>query len=177
MEGGGEPSAGKTGLDPWIRFAMVFAILGIASEVYYYAALLDSPLLDTYLTGLSYVSGQILNALGYEVEVFGSSIWDGEFMIDIAPECDAVQLTTLLASGIIAFPAPLGLKLFGLVAAIGWLQAVNFTRIVSLYFIGAHFEEAIFRTAHEVVWPVVLILATVATWVTWARWIGERGER
>jgi exosortase/archaeosortase family protein len=97
-------------------------------------------------------------------------------MIDIAPECDAVQLQALLASAIVSFPAGLRHKGIGLVVTISWLQAVNFARIVTLYFIGSHFDEEIFHTAHEVVWPILLILITMATWVLWARWVGDRND-
>jgi len=150
-------------------------VLGIGSEILYFGVLLGSDALAVYLETLSGVSGLILNAMGQDVDIVETSIWNGNFLIDIAPECDAVQLQALLASAIFSFPASLRHKGIGLVATISWLQLVNYVRIVSLYFLGSHFDEAVFRSAHEVVWPIVLILVTVATWVLWARWVGEHG--
>ena len=105
-----------------------------------------------------------------------TSIWNGYFLIDITPECDAVQLQALLASAIVSFPASRRHKGLGLQVTISWLQAVNFVRIVSLYFIGSHFDEDVFHSSHEVVWPILLILIAIATWVLWARWVGEHGD-
>ena len=167
------PTTPRTGLDPWVRFTGLFAILAIATEILYYAWILGSPALDIYLSLLASVSGLILNVVGQDVEVVGTSIWNGAFMVDIAPECDAIQLCTLLMSAIIAFPAQLGKKLIGLLIGLSWLQIVNFTRIASLYFVGAHFAESTFRNAHEVVWPVVLIIVTMLTWIAWARRLGD----
>ena len=163
-------------MDPWVRFAALFAVLGIGSEILYFGFLLGSEALGLYLETLSWVSGLILNAMGQKVDIIETSIWNGHFMIDIAPECDAVQLQALLAAAIVSFPASLRHKGLGLVATISCLQIVNYVRIVSLYFLGSHFDEEIFHTVHKVVWPILLILIAIATWVLWARWVGEHED-
>ena len=163
-------------MDPWLRFALIFAFLGISSELFYYAILLGSPMLEVYLEGIAIVSGAILNLLGQEVDVLGTSIWNGHFMVDIAPECDAVQLCTLLASAILAFPAPWRSKAVGILTNIALLQAVNFIRVVSLYIIGAQYSEDTFHTAHLVIWPGILIVAVVTMWVNWARRVGREAD-
>ena len=48
------------------------------------------------------------------------------------------------------------------------LQVLNILRIVTLYWIGAHFPD-IFATSHEVAWPSILIVVTIATWIIWVR--------
>jgi exosortase/archaeosortase family protein len=88
--------------------------------------------------------------------------------VQISPECDALQLCGILSAAIIAFRAPLHRKLIGIALGVAWLQIVNFARIVSLFFVGAS-KAVPFDTAHEVVWPAVLIAITIATWIVWAR--------
>jgi exosortase/archaeosortase family protein len=99
--------------------------------------------------------------------VTGSQIGSAFFIVDIAPECDAVQLSALLAAAILAFPVSWSARILGTCLSLVWLQCVNFARIVSLYYIGGAFEDY-FHIAHEQVWPLALIALTVATWLFWA---------
>ena len=154
--------------DPWIRFSALFAVLVLLSEVIYYGVLLGSAPMVTYLGLVARVSGEILGFLGTEVSVRGTTISGGGFAVQISPECDALQLCAILTAAIVAFEAPLPSKLVGMALGVLWLTLLNFVRIVSLYFVGSH-EPSIFQTAHETVWPVILIAITLATWVFWAQ--------
>jgi exosortase H (IPTLxxWG-CTERM-specific) len=160
--------AGRKGLDPWLRFALVFGALALLSEILYFAVVLGSPGLQLYLNGLAAVSHRIVLAFDPDAVTYGSQIGSGFFVVDIAPECDAIQLCAMLAAAIVAFPAPLRSRLLGIAVSLALLQALNFARIVSLYYIGGihprHFDDA-----HKVWWPTILIAFTVSLWIAWAR--------
>jgi exosortase H (IPTLxxWG-CTERM-specific) len=164
-EGGGPPA----GQEPWLRFALVFGALAITSEVLYYAVALDSRFFDAYLGVLAEISGHMLRAFGSEVDVSGTRITGMEFAVAVAQGCDAIQVCSLLAAAVIAFPVSWAARLRGLAIGIGLLQALNIVRIVSLYWVGAYFSDY-FQTAHEMVWPGILIAVTIATWILWVRW-------
>jgi exosortase H (IPTLxxWG-CTERM-specific) len=151
-----------------VRFSAQFAALVILSEVIYYGVLLGSEPMGVYLAWTARRSGQILQFLGTEVSVRGNTIGGGGFAVQISPECDAVQLCAVLLAAIVSFNAPLRHKAVGMVLGVVWLESVNFVRIVSLYLVGAA-RPGIFQTAHETIWPVILIAITLATWVFWAR--------
>lgn len=160
--------AAATGPDPWLRFALVFGLLALLSEVVYYAVALESDLFRAYLNGLARVSRWILGALGEEVRV-RQAVLSGElFSVEIARGCDAYRICALLSAAIIAFPARLSTKLWGLGLGLLWLNALNFVRIVSLYYIGGLWHEH-FKHAHEIYFPVFLICMTVVAWVLWVR--------
>lgn len=154
--------------DPWVRFSAQFAVLVILSEGVYYGLLLDSEPMGAYLAWTARISGQMLEFIGVEVSVRGNNIGGGGFAVQISPECDAIQLCAVLLAAIVSFEAPLRSKAVGMVLGVVWLEAVNFVRIVSLYLVGAA-RPSVFQTAHEMVWPVILIAITLATWVFWAR--------
>ena len=154
--------------DPWVRFSVQFAVLVLLSEVVYYGVLLDSEPLGVYLAWTARVSGRILELLGSEVVVRGNTISGKGFAVQISSECDAVQLCAVLLSAIVSFQAPLLSKLIGMVLGVLWLEAVNFVRIVSLFLVGVSFPAS-FQTAHETVWPLVLIAITLVTWILWAQ--------
>ena len=155
-------------IDPWVRFSVQFALLVIISEVIYYGLLLDSGPMEVYLAWAARVSGWLLQIIGQEVTVRGNTISCNGFAVQISSECDAVQLCAVLLSAIVSFQAPMRSKVVGMVLGVLWLEAVNFVRIVSLFLVGVARPNA-FQTAHEMVWPMVLIAITLATWVFWAR--------
>jgi exosortase H (IPTLxxWG-CTERM-specific) len=169
--GGGEAQ----GREPWLRFALIFGVLAVASEVVYYVVALESDGFRAYLGALAEISGSFLSLFNTKVAVQGTRISDPSFAVEVAEGCDAIQVCSLLAAAVIAFPVGFRCKLRGLVVGILWLQFLNFLRIVTLFWVGKYFGS-VFKTAHEVVWPAILIVLTIATWILWVRW-ETRAER
>ena len=161
-------------IDPWLRFTLVFGTLAILSEILYYAVVLGSSGLALYLEALAGVSSALVRAFDPDVMTYGSQLGSGFFVVDIAPECDAIQLCAMLTSAILAFPVPLRSRLLGIAVSLVLLQLVNFARITSLYYIGGthlkHFDDA-----HKVWWPAFLIAFTVSLWIGWARIVTRHG--
>lgn len=154
--------------DPLFRFTVVFGVLAVSSELFYYAVALESEGFQVYLHTLAQISGALMGLLHTEVTVIGARISNPQFAVEVAQGCDAYRICSLLVAAILAFPAPVKTKVYGLVFGLVWLNALNFARIISLFFIGAY-TTGIFQTAHEVVWPTLLIIMTVATWIIWVR--------
>jgi exosortase H (IPTLxxWG-CTERM-specific) len=164
--GGGDEPQGR---EPWLRFALIFGVLAVASEAFYYAVTLGSEGFQVYLGVLAEISGAFLSLFNGDVTVHGTRISNHAFAVEIAQGCDAIQVCSLLAAAVIAFPVGLRRKLRGLVLGILWLQLLNLLRIITLFWIGEYFRR-VFQTAHEVVWPGILITVTIATWIFWVRW-------
>jgi exosortase H (IPTLxxWG-CTERM-specific) len=155
--------------DPWRRFAIVFGILAVGSELFYYGVVLESSSLQVYLGVLASLSGALLGWVGCDVAVEGVRISSAQFAVEIADGCDAIQLCALLTAAVIAFPVPLARRLRVAFLGLLWLQSLNFARIVSLFLIGTH-SPGVFTSFHKVIWPTSLILITVTTWVGWVLW-------
>lgn len=172
---GGAGSADATeradfdGHRPWLRFALLFGLLAISSEVLYYGVILDSGGFEAYLTVLAKIGGAFLSLFDSEVFVRERRISSGAFAVEIAQGCDAIQVCALLAAAIIAFPVKFKYKLRGLIVGIAALQMLNMLRIITLFWIGMYFRS-VFQTSHEVVWPGVLIVLTIVIWIAWVRW-------
>lgn len=148
---------------------MLFALLSIALEVFYFAIVLRSDVFVAYLGWLAHCSGALLGAFGHDVAVTATQIQGAHFAVEISEGCDAVQISSLLVAAMAAFPTTALHRLGGVAAGIVWLQAANFVRIASLYLIGVYRPGA-FATMHQIVWPALLIVLTIATWVLWALW-------
>ncbi len=154
--------------DPWIRFTLTFAALAVLSELVYYGVALESALFRDYLEALARISGWIVSLLADGVQVNGTSITSRVFAVEIARGCDAYRLCALLTSAIIAFPAPVGSKIWGIALGLLWLNLLNFVRIVGLFFIGGYAQPH-FQRSHEIYFPIFLIVMTVSAWILWVR--------
>lgn len=154
--------------DPWLRFAITFGVLAVISELVYYGVALESELFQRYLATLARISGWILGFLLDEVSVRGTYVTSRIFSVEIARGCDAYRICALLTAAMLAFPAPLRLKAWGVMLGLLWLNFLNFVRIIGLFFIGGY-HHAHFRTSHEVYFPIFLIAMTVAAWIVWVR--------
>jgi exosortase H (IPTLxxWG-CTERM-specific) len=165
----GEGEEPPPGQEPWLRFALMFGFFAVVSEVVYYAVALDSEAFKSYLDVLAAISGWVLNLFGTEVRVVGSQISGSDFAVAVAQGCDAIQVCSLLAAAVLAFPVSWGARFRGLTIGIVLLQVLNILRIVTLYWMGVFFSD-FFKTAHELVWPGVLIVVTIVTWILWVRW-------
>jgi exosortase H (IPTLxxWG-CTERM-specific) len=168
-EGVGAVAPPAPGRDPWLGFALRFGLLAILSEVVYYGAALDSDLFRRYLGALASISSEIIALFSEGVRVRGAVITGDLFSVEIAQGCDAYRICVLLCAAIIAFPASLKKKVWGVVLGLVWLNALNFVRIVSLYFIGGLYYSQ-FQRSHEVYFPIFLICMTVLAWIIWVRW-------
>jgi exosortase H (IPTLxxWG-CTERM-specific) len=158
----------RTPREPWVRFALIFAALAVVSELVYYGVALESPLFRDYLAALARISAWILAWFVDGVSVNGTAITSRAFTVEIARGCDAYRMCALLTSAIVAFPAPIPRKLWGIALGLAWLNLLNFVRIIGLFFIGAY-AAAWFQTSHEIFFPIFLIAMTVGAWIFWLR--------
>lgn len=165
----GEAEGPPPGREPWLRFALLFGFFAVFSEIVYYAIALDSHGFESYLKVLAAISGRLLGLFGTEVGVSGVQIAGNDFAIEVAQGCDAIEVCSLFAAAVLAFPVSWSARFRGLAIGIVLLQVLNILRIVTLYWIGGSFSDY-FKTAHEMIWPGVLIVVTIATWILWVRW-------
>jgi exosortase/archaeosortase family protein len=130
--------------------------------------------LTWYLDGYAHVAGALLRLLEPSVVVTGNVI-QGRFPLQIVRTCDAAEVCILFASAVLAFPAPARSKLIALLAGLPCLVAANLLRICSLYFLGVY-RPAWFKTGHEEVWPLLLVVFAVFVFLRSVRFMGKPKE-
>ncbi len=157
---------------PILRFCLQFGVLMIL----FYAFLATSygeRLLYSYLGLNAWVSNALLDGLGQNTQLSGLTIQSPKFAVTIQRGCDAVEPTWLVCAAMLSFPSPWLHKLFGIVAGIVLLQALNLVRIITLFLIGLHWP-GVFNSAHMEIWPVAFILAAIVLFVSWREWTSHR---
>ncbi|MGA7991335.1 MAG: exosortase H [Thermoanaerobaculia bacterium] len=159
------------------RFLTRFAVFLVG----FYALVAIRPVNDAAVlpfTGfLVKISAAILRLIGEAVVTDGTVIRSPLFAVDVKNGCNGIEATLLLLAAMLAFPAPAKARASGV--AIGFLaiQAVNFVRIVSLFWLGAHRRD-VFDLFHAAIWQTLLILLAVGIFLAWGRRLrgGEAAE-
>jgi len=102
----------------------------------------------------------------------------GGFAVEMRDGCNAVNVTILLWSAVLAFPATWKMKTLGLLAGSAIIQAVNVLRFITLYYLG-QYSMTWFDFAHAYLWESLIMLDTMVVfwyWVTRVLRSGAPGD-
>jgi len=114
----------------------------------------------------AYISGAILNLMGYGVNVSRDVITSTDFSISIKNGCDGIEGLAIFLCAIAIYPATLRQKLKGLGYGVLFLVVLNLFRIITLYMTGIHFPN-LFDVMHESIWQILFIALTLVALFTW----------
>jgi exosortase H (IPTLxxWG-CTERM-specific) len=88
------------------------------------------------------------------------------FGVEMSYGCNAVNVTILLWSAVLAFPASWKMKALGLAAGSVIIQIVNILRFISLFYLG-QYSMTWFDFAHTYLWETFLMLDTMVVFWFW----------
>jgi exosortase/archaeosortase family protein len=157
---------------PAIRFGITFALLSAVLLGFYYFPYSERgsirPWLDGFLHHYAASAGFVLRWFEPHIHVTGQDIV-GRYSLHIVKTCDAMDVTILLTSAIVAWPSPWKRRVVGAALGIALLFVLNVLRICSLYWIGIAFPS-FFEVAHLDVWPALILLVTIGFFGAVAFW-------
>ncbi|MEZ5447761.1 MAG: exosortase H [Thiolinea sp.] len=96
------------------------------------------------------------------------------FAVSIEPGCNGVEAMIVLLAAIIAFPAALSYKLWGLFWGFVAIQGMNLLRIVSLFYLG-QWDRVWFDWAHLYIWQALIMLDALIVFLIWIRYLPRDG--
>jgi len=99
----------------------------------------------------------------------------GGFAVEMRDGCNAVNVTILLWSAVLAFPASLKMKVVGLVAGSAIVQVLNILRFISLFYVG-QYSMTWFDFAHAYLWESLLMLDTMVVFWLWVKRVARLGS-
>lgn len=155
-----------------LRFAAIFAVVGGALLTIYSFPYAEHGVREDwfsrYLAIYAQLAGLVLRIFDPAVRVVGNDIV-GRTSLIVAKNCDAMDVSLLFASAIVAFPARWSRRLAGIGAGVLALTTINVLRIASLYYVDLHWPSA-FDVIHAEVWPLALVALAVVAFLWWSRW-------
>lgn len=108
----------------------------------------------------------IMNWLGIQASVMGSTVVLKNFSYTIIYHCSAVFAMMIYAAAVFAYPANWGQKFLGVLIGFPLLSLVNTTRLIVLGLIGVYFPN-LFDYFHEYLWQGIFIIFVILLWMGW----------
>jgi exosortase H (IPTLxxWG-CTERM-specific) len=123
---------------------------------------------EKFTSRLVEISGGLIHLFGGRAAIAGAVLVSPEgFAVRVENGCNAVNVTILLWSAILVYPAPWMQKLKGLAAGTLALHAINLLRIISLYYLG-RYNQSWFEFAHLYLWESLIVIDTLVIFWGWA---------
>jgi exosortase H (IPTLxxWG-CTERM-specific) len=149
-----------------LRFILIFA----GCLLFGFAILLTPPVQSVdgeFSRGLVKVSHGLLLACGGHATRDAAILRSpGGFAVEMRDGCNAVNVTILLWSAVLAFPASWKMKALGLLAGSAIIQVLNIVRFISLFYLG-QYSMTWFDFAHAYLWESLLVLDTMVVFWFW----------
>ncbi len=157
-----------------MRFAAVFGACFLAG----FGLLLTPPVqaLDGWFSSLLVrTSHALIVGAGGSATVRGAVLSSaGGFAVQMQDGCNGVNVTILLWSAMLAFPAGWKMKAAGVAAGSLVIQSLNLVRFISLFYLG-QYSATWFDFAHHYFWESLLILDTIVVFWMWATRVSRSG--
>jgi exosortase H (IPTLxxWG-CTERM-specific) len=157
---------------PW-RFAVAFVTFFLVG-----IGLLLSPFVQPAVDRLSrtFVSAAagLIILCGGKASAVGAILRDTNsgFGIEMRNGCNAIDVTVLLWSAMLAFPAQWSQKIKGVLAGSLLILSVNLLRFISLFYLG-QYSLTWFDFAHSYLWQSLIVLDTMVVFWIWVRRISR----
>ncbi|MDD3608296.1 MAG: exosortase H [Halothiobacillaceae bacterium] len=148
-------------------FLRFVAYLAVAFTVVYLPPVREH-VIGPFTYSLAQVSGGLIQLFGGEVWVHENILRIQGFAVQVLDMCNGVEATLILWGALLAFPAPWGYRLKGLLVGTLTVHALNIVRIISLLYIGA-WDKSWFDWAHAYLWDALIMLDILVVFLVWLR--------
>jgi archaeosortase B (VPXXXP-CTERM-specific) len=151
-----------------LRFVLIF--LGLLTLFSLLFSLTANNLLYPPCTKLviatTRVVGLVLNFLGMETQVKQQFLTLENFGIEVVVECTGLHEIFIFLAAILAYPANLKKKFWGVLLGIPFIFLVNIVRMVFITAI-SNYKPSAFQFLHLYFWQVTLIMIILCAWILW----------
>jgi len=157
----------KKGLNPIIKFCLLFFILLVAITVIYFSLdrYLEKPLIMLEQS-TAFLTALILNLLGISAHLSARVISMNNLSIEVIAECTGLFEILIFLAAMTAYPADFRKKLLGALYGFPLLYGINIVRMVFISIIANRYPNT-FEFLHLYFWQIGMILIILGVWVWW----------
>ncbi len=144
----------------------IIMVLALAAALAIYFNLFGSGFMAALAGATAKTTGWALRLLGNDISTSGTVVGANDFAFDIVAECTALGPVVLYAGAVLAYPSSIKAKIMGLAMGVSALLVINLVRLVTLFYIGRNFPNAL-DVFHLLVWQSLIILSAILLWLLW----------
>jgi exosortase H (IPTLxxWG-CTERM-specific) len=158
------------------RFLLVFFVLLVLFEVPLLIPAVDRTLVRPFTQGIASVSGVVLNGMGQNVAVSGTTLRSSCFSVNINNGCNGLEATLFLVAAVLAFPATARARTTAAVLGVVLIQVMNLVRVATLFLAGCYRREW-FDFMHLTLWQTVIFAIAIFYFAAWTRRVSNVPQR
>lgn len=153
-------------------FVIKFFVLAIAIFTLHYQKDVYAAVTQPWTELLAQISAAIVHVFDADVISKGVEILttrpnaENFSGVQIVAGCNGIEACLVLFAAILAFPAPWGYRLKGIILGFFAIQSLNVVRVISLFYLG-QWSHKVFEFAHLYAWQVLIILDAVVVFLVW----------
>lgn len=131
--------------------------------------------IQPFTQGLAAVSAFLVQAFDSTATSEGIILrsLSNDVAVAIQPGCNGVEAMICLTAAILAYRATWIERFIGLLIGYLAIQAMNITRIISLFYL-LQWNQQWFEWFHLYVWQALIFLDVLIAFVLWIRWLPSR---
>jgi exosortase H (IPTLxxWG-CTERM-specific) len=151
-----------------VRFLVVFIVLLVVLFGVQLTPWGQEYFVVPWTTGLAHFCAQLVALFDSNAVAIGKELRSNTngFAVSIEAGCNGVEATLVLLAAVLAFPATIKQRVWGLILGILAVQGLNVVRIISLFYIGQWNMQA-FQIAHEYIWQALIIIDVLIVFIVW----------
>lgn len=153
-----------------LRFFTLFAVILVTLFTAELTAPVQNAVVLPWTGALTRISATLITLFDSHVAAYGNILQNtvNGFSVTIEAGCNGIEAAIVLIAAMLAFPASWKLRLYGVLAGLAAVQALNVVRVISLFYLG-QWNMAVFEWAHLYLWQALIMLDVLVVWLIWIR--------
>jgi exosortase H (IPTLxxWG-CTERM-specific) len=163
-----DPPGPKEARPPGIplRFIILFVLFILAGNFSLAIPFVDARLIEPWTQANASAAAGLTRLFGMDTDATGMLLTAGAARLSVKKGCNGVEAVIILASAILAFPAPWSRRLLGLLLGAAAVFGFNILRLVNLLVVAVHFPERL-ELFHIFIWQTLIILIAFGLFILW----------
>ncbi|MEI7814218.1 MAG: archaeosortase/exosortase family protein [Coriobacteriia bacterium] len=145
--------------------ALFFVIFAVLEGVIFYFALQGG--LGWLMELNARITASLSSVIGIPVTLNGIQITTSRNILEIDPDCTAIQLMALYSALILAYPIPWKTRGIGLAVGIPAIAVVNIARLLGVVVASVTLSPQAFLFVHDYLFKVAMMLVVFGLWGWW----------
>jgi exosortase/archaeosortase family protein len=113
------------------------------------------------------ITSGVLGLFGHATVTQGNAVLSDSFGLSVVTACTGLFVTVLFVVAVLLFPTTWRARSIGSLIGVAGLFVVNVIRLVTVYYVGVTWPNAL-ETVHQLVWQSLVIVIAVGLWLAWA---------